>query len=566
MQTYGGNDVVWAAQGNTTAYLGDGNDYFTAANLGSLISNPGDMSVGSSIVYAGAGNDTMDIYDATAVLHGGAGNDTYILGGEDHAVTIIEDDNAQGGGIDTVLIAMNSNASHTMSAFVENLAVTKIFTSALVGVNWDDTNGTYEGAAGAGNGAYIAGNTLSNRIELSDRNDTVWAGDGNDTVIAWSGDDKVYGQNGNDNLDGAGGADTVSGAAGNDVVKGGSGNDLVYGGNDRDTVRGDDGNDTLHGDAGNDLVQGGAGHDRLFGEIGNDTRQGDYGSDTLQGGAGDDTYVLVDNDTIVEGAGAGIDTARVAMTSYTIGANVENLTFTTGAAGRFGVGNELANGITGLAGNDTLKGMDGNDVLTGAGGNDSLHAGSGNDWVYAGTGNDYVQGAAGNDFLYGNDKVYGNDGNDVVVGDAGNDEVQGGTGNDTVSGGTGDDTVYGNDGNDMIYGSAGWDHLWGGAGVDYFSYTSIADSNAFGMDVIKDFEKGVDRINLSPMDANSTVAGNQAFGFTGTGAMFGSAGDVWIKEDTEGSLTGTAIYGDLNADFVIFVEGLTGLTASDFIL
>ncbi len=68
-------------------------------------------------------------------------------------------------------------------------------------------------------------------------------------------------------------------------------------------------------------------------------------------------------------ADGGTDTVRTRLSSYTLGANVENLQF-SGIGGFTGTGNELAN---------TLTGGDGNDALTGGGGADVFQAGAGDD-------------------------------------------------------------------------------------------------------------------------------------------------------------------------------------------
>ena len=74
-------------------------------------------------------------------------------------------------------------------------------------------------------------------------------------------------------------------------------------------------------------------------------------------------------DVITEKAGGGTDTVRTNVNSYTLGANVENLTF-VGTGAFTGTGNTLANTITGGAGADTLTAAAGADTLTGGTGAD----------------------------------------------------------------------------------------------------------------------------------------------------------------------------------------------------
>ncbi len=114
---------------------------------------------------------------------------------------------------------------------------------------------------------------------------------------------------------------------------------------------------------------------------GNDTLDGGTGADTMAGGAGNDSYV-VDNagDLVTENAGAGVDTVRTSLASYTLAANVENLVGTA-ATGQTLTGNALNNTITGGAGND---------MLSGGGGNDTINAGWGDIGVLSGNYSDYV--------------------------------------------------------------------------------------------------------------------------------------------------------------------------------
>ncbi|QVM88793.1 calcium-binding protein [Pseudomonas lalucatii] len=71
-----------------------------------------------------------------------------------------------------------------------------------------------------------------------------------------------------------------------------------------------------------------------------------------------------------------MDSVYTTNSSYTLGANLENLVF-SGVGAFTGTGNELANTITGGAGNDTITGGAGDDILTGGLGNDTFVFGPG---------------------------------------------------------------------------------------------------------------------------------------------------------------------------------------------
>lgn len=132
-------------------------------------------------------------------------------------------------------------------------------------------------------------------------------------------------------------------------------------------------------------VTGTTGAEQLVGTSAADILLSNGGADTLIGGAGDDTYVISTSDVrIVEAAGGGIDTVKTTA-NYVLPDNVENLVVTgfTGRSGTTGVGNSLANVISGDSNNQIFDGRGGNDVLTGGGGTDTFifEKGSGHDVI-----------------------------------------------------------------------------------------------------------------------------------------------------------------------------------------
>ncbi|MCC8997782.1 MAG: hypothetical protein LM517_12280 [Nitrosomonas sp.] len=104
-------------------------------------------------------------------------------------------------------------------------------------------------------------------------------------------------------------------------------------------------------------------------------------------------------------------------------------------------------------------------------------------------------------------------GNNAVVGTNGNNLIKGGWGNDNLNAMGGNDTVFGEDGSDLITGGLGKDLLDGGAGSDTFKYLFIDGSpNNSSRDTIQYFSHNEgDKIDISGIDANVSVAGNQSF-------------------------------------------------------
>ena len=117
------------------------------------------------------------------------------------------------------------------------------------------------------------------------------------------------------------------------------------------------------------IILGTAGNDTLTGTLGPDTINGKGGADLMIGLSGNDIYIVnTEADEVVEQSGEGTDTVQ-AFGSYVLPANVENLVL-NGTKDGLGMGNGLANRITGNSGYNTLDGGAGNDTLTGRAGPD----------------------------------------------------------------------------------------------------------------------------------------------------------------------------------------------------
>jgi Ca2+-binding RTX toxin-like protein len=338
------------------------------------------------------------------------------------------------------------------------------------------------------------------RLRFGDLDLLVSALPAGNTTVGSSNADTFNGATTGDRIYGFGGADTLNGDAGDDILLGGAGNDALNGGSGSDTADyssaaagvtaridtqtayndGDGGtdaftsienltgsafNDLLVGDGAANVLSGGLGRDTLIAGAGNDTLSGGEGMpNELYGGAGDDTYIVETmGDSIVEVAGEGTDTVQSRMYQTNLSANVENLTY-VGTGTFTGVGNGLANVITGGTQRDVLLGQGGDDILIGgAGAANELYGGAGNDTYVLDVADSIIEGAdSGIDTVQlralrtynlganvenasalgsSDVSITGNAMDNVLTGAAGADLLQGGAGNDTMHGGSGIDTV-----------------------------------------------------------------------------------------------------------------------------
>jgi len=137
------------------------------------------------------------------------------------------------------------------------------------------------------------------------------------------------------------------------------------------------------------------------------------------------------------------------------------------------------------------------------------------------------------------DVITGSTLSDYINGKGGNDKIAAGAGNDTIAGGLGADTMY------------------GGEGLDEFVYTSAKDSgkNSAARDVIKDFNLGSDKIDLSALNSGNLR-------FIGSTAFTGTAGDIRFSS----GIVSVDFNGDKKSDFEIALTGINNFNASGLLL
>jgi hypothetical protein len=99
--------------------------------------------------------------------------------------------------------------------------------------------------------------------------------------------------------------------------------------------------------------------------------------------------------------------------------------------------------------------------------------------------------------------------------------------------------------------------------IDVYDFNNITDSNLANPDLIPEFDLGIDKLDFSQIDANISLAGDQAFAFTGTTA---SANSVWYTV-SENYITVYANDGaGTSADMAIKLAGIQSINTSDLIL
>ncbi|MXQ12543.1 calcium-binding protein, partial [Microvirga makkahensis] len=386
---------------------------------------------------------------------------------------------------------------------------------------------------------------------------------------------------------------------GSKVAVGNIANALLYKGDSRSLIEnavGGSGNDTLTGNNAANTLKGGVGTDRLAGGRGNDILDGGTGTDTVVFSGARSSYnisKLSDGSFQVtdlrSGTPDGKDSVRgtewfqFSDKLYSAAElNGDTVSLSKVTTSNLTVqGTSSNNSLSGGAGHDRLYGKGGNDKLYGYDGSDILDGGTGADYLSGGAGLDYASYAyvtAGSlaDLMYASSNsrdaygdryssvegLIGSKYADNLRGNNAANTIKGGGGNDKLYGRGGNDKLYGGAGNDLIYGSAGSDALYGNAGADTFVFTSVKDSLPGARDTIADFLRGSDHIDLRIIDANTKLAGNQAFSFIGNKEFTGGAGQLKFSA----GILSADVNGDKVAEFQLKVSGLSALAKTDFYL
>ncbi|WP_195821362.1 calcium-binding protein [Roseobacter sp. MH60115] len=489
------NDLIIGTFGDDNITAKDGDDLVFGLFGNDKIA--GDL--GDDMLFGGFGDDTVEGGDGDDYVSGGFGNDR-VVGNKG-------DDEMFGGRGDDLLVWNNGDGSDLMDGGKGYDIQQVNFDTDLV--NDDLQNDDVAEFSVTDEGIQFArievnGQTERGLFQLDIRNTEVQEtnfGGGEDKAV-------ITGDVLNEiklDLDGGDGVDTLDLSQAAEAVKvnlkkgtlndshaenfenvvGTIFDDKIRGDKQDNILSGNDGDDKLFGKGGDDTIIGNKGNDEMFGGRGDDLlvwNNGD-GSDLMDGGKGYDIQQVnfdtdlvnddLQNDDVAEFSvtDEGIQFARIEVNGQTErGLFQLDIRNTEVQETNFGGGEDKAV-ITGDVLNEIKLDLDGGDGV------DTLDfsQASGPISVNLETGAIEIDNRAGQDASAVNfENVTGTDSNDVIIG---------------------------NDQDNVIRGGAGDDIMAGGEGADTFVFFE----EDIGVDVILDFEVGVDQLAFLTTDPNVTT-------------------------------------------------------------
>ncbi len=503
---------------------------------------------GSNSIFGEGGNDTLIGGSGSNRLDGGAGNDTLIGGSGSNRF--------DGGAGDDIITGNSADDTFTISDGTGSVTINVVTGTASGTTTGNDQFSGIERFNVFAGSIDFTGDDQANFIQASAANATLRGGNGNDIYIVQNANaviietatggtsDQVFAQSDYTLPDNVENLSFELFTSGNFALTGNGGNNVITGNR---------GNNVLTGGAGNDRIVGGGGTNILIGGAGNDTLIGDLGGIDTASYAPNVGAVVVDL-AAAYALETGLQTGTVTGGEVRIGldslSQIENVTGS--AYGDRLYGDNLANVLSGGAGDDIIYGEGGADTLVGGDGSDALIGGLGIDVVDYSTNNGAIfldlsgfaletglqvgtVGAA--TAVVSTDSLTQIEN---VIGTAYGDRIYGAADANRIESGAGDDIVYAEGGNDIVIGGAGSDILLGGSGVDTLDY-----SGAVGA-VFATIDGFVIETALQAGIVNS-----------GTAAL--STDLVAQFENLTGSAFGDRLYGDAGANV------LSGLAGDDIL-
>lgn len=542
--------------------LGDGN-----ANV---LSGQG----GDDILRGNGGDDVMNGGDGDDLLRGGQGVDSFNGGAGFDRISLFENGATSGAYVDLELQQVSNDGfgnAETLTS-IEGVGLGTLFADTFLGSS--GANFIY-----AGSGDIVNARGGDDEIVLAGATAVVDGGDGVDSLEFTSfrftdpdangvpdQEEAVSGVVVNlltnrilDDGFGDGGfiynVENVTGSNFDDIILGNAGNNVLVGLDGFDQLRANGGNDTLDGGAGDDLLRTGSGADTFIGGDGFD-RVSFYNLDATQAVIADLSSQTIANDgfgnaetmSSIEGLGS-----HTRFADQFTGSNDRNLFLVGGGDTVYALGgdddiqvDDAPARIDGGVGVDSITQFTLTRLIdSNADGIAEVEAATHGVTVSLQTGRINDDGFGGSGRLYNIENLGGSALDDVLTGDNGDNVLTGFDGSDELNGRGGDDTLNGGLGADLLN---------GGSGDDQFVYASLDDSTVAlsGRDTIGDLGKG-DGIDLSAIDANTTLAGDQAF--TKVAAFTGVAGQLTLTAAGKSTLLQVDVNGDGVADMAITLSG-----------